>query len=113
MAPSVISVGVPMPSLTDGARPKSRTLVLSIVEALPHWNMPLTRAALFSPNGVLTSAVVRMRPLVVTWPLSSVACFSPGFLVTWLMTPPVEPRPNSIEDGPIRTSIASSANVSR
>ena len=111
----MIWVGVPMPNLTAGAKPKSCTVVISTVEALPYWNMALTRAALLlsCPNGTFTSAVVRTRPLVVTEALSSVAFFRPGFFVTWLMTPPVEPRPNSSEDGPNRTSICSRAKTSR
>ncbi len=109
------SVGVPMPSLTDGAKPKSSTLLWSRVEALPTWNIPETRAALVlsCANGTLTSAVPRAKPLVVACRLSSVAFLRNGFLATWLMMPPVEPRPNSIEDGPIRTSICSSAKTSR
>ncbi len=115
MAESVISVGVPIPSLTDGAKPKSSTLVMSIDVDLPYWNMPLTRAALVLswPNGTFTSAVVRTSPFVVPITCSSVALLSDGFFMTWLMTPPVDPRPNSIDDGPMRTSTASSANRSR
>ena len=75
--------------------------------------MAATRKADVSDVGVLTSTVVRTRPLVVTEPVISVAAFSDGFFVTWLMTPPVEPRPNSIDDGPISTSTESSANKSR
>jgi hypothetical protein len=75
--------------------------------------MALTRAALSSSKGVLTSAVKRVRPLLVTDDCSSIALVFCGFFSTWLITPPVEPRPNSIEDGPIRISICSSAKTSR
>ena len=80
----MISVGVPMPSLTAGAKPKSCRVVMSIVDALPYWNMALTRAAfvLSSPKGMFTSAVPRTRPLVVTEPVSSVRFCRVGFFIT-------------------------------
>jgi hypothetical protein len=93
--------------------PKSRTSVCWRVETLPAWNIMLTRAAEDSPVGTLMSAVVRPNALVVPETVSSVDLLSVGFFRTWLMTPPVEPRPNSIDDGPISTSICSRANVSR
>ena len=54
--------------LDAGAKPKSCRIVMSSVDALPYWNMALTRAALVlsSPKGRFTSAVLRTRPLVVT-----------------------------------------------
>jgi len=57
---------------------------MSSVDALPYWNIALTRAALVlsSPNGTFTSAVPRTRPLVVTEALRSVNFFSPGFFIT-------------------------------
>ena len=69
--------------------------------------MAAMRNASSGPIGALMSAVVRASPLLVVDALSSIAFFSEGFFSTWLMTPPVEPRPNSIDDGPIRTSIDS------
>ena len=44
---------------------------------------------------------------------STVNFFIDGFFSTWLITPPVEPRPNSIADGPIRISICSRLKTSR
>ena len=38
---------------------------------------------------------------------------SRGALLTWLTTPPVEPRPNSIEAEPRSTSIRSKLKTSR
>ena len=109
----MISVGVPMPNFSDGATPKSSSSVWLRVEALPSWNMIEIRAADVSDRGWLWSAVVRTSPFVVAAICSSVACFSDGFFSTWLMTPPVEPRPNSMDDGPISTSTESRAKVSR
>ena len=43
-------------------------------------------------------------PTVQSWP--SVIGVSCGCLLTWLITPPVEPRPNRTEAGPFSTSIA-------
>jgi hypothetical protein len=57
--------------------------------------------------------VKRVRPLLVTDDWSSIALLSDGFFITWLITPPVEPRPNSIDEGPIRISICSRAKMSR
>ncbi len=36
-----------------------------------------------------------------------------GDLLTWLIAPPVDPRPNITADGPLRTSTDSRLNVSR
>ena len=80
---------------------------------LPFCAIAAMRKAEVSEVGVLTSAVARTRPFVVTEPVISVAALSLGFLVTWLMTPPVEPRPNNMDDGPINTSTESRANRSR
>ena len=71
--------------------------LLDPVAAWFTYTMPVSRSRI-AVNAALTSAVKRVSPLVVAWTLSSVALLRPGFLVTWLMTPPVEPRPNSIEE---------------
>jgi hypothetical protein len=83
------------------------------VLTLPFWNIVGMRKASFGPAGRLTSEVMRTSPLDVTEADASTYFCSEGFFRTWLITPPVEPRPNSIDDGPISTSICSSANVSR
>jgi hypothetical protein len=75
--------------------------------------MAATRNADVSSTARPTSAVVRTMPFVVTDASTSVTGLSWATLLTWLTTPPVDPRPNSIDDGPISTSTASSAKVSR
>ncbi len=112
-ADNVISVGVPMPSLSDGAMPTSRFFISSRVVGLPFCAIAATRKAAVSASGRSRSKVVRTRPLEVTEAETSVDAASDGFFVAWLITPPVEPRPNSIDDGPISTSTASSAKMSR
>ena len=112
-ADSVISVGVPMPNLTDGARPKSVFFISSRVVGRPDCAMPAMRTAVVGSTARSTSTVVRAMPVVMTDASTSVPACSCGNLLTWLITPPVEPRPNSIDDGPISTSTLSSAKVSR
>ena len=53
------------------------------------------------------SVVMRRVPSVpsVTDPL--VMAVGPACLLTWLITPPVEPRPNRMPAGPFSTSICS------
>jgi hypothetical protein len=70
-------------------------------------NIAFKRMADVSPSRTLKSPVVRTYrpvPIVVT---TSFRLASSGFFVTWLMTPPVEPRPNSIEAEPRSTSMRS------
>ena len=66
-----------------------------------------------SPSGWLTSAVARAvgpYPLVMLRVRLGTRL---GDLLTWLIAPPVEPRPNMTADGPLRTSTDSRLNVSR
>ncbi len=112
-ADSVISVGVPMPSFNDGAMPKSVFFISSRVLVRPDCAIPETRTAVVASVARFTSTVVRAMPLVVTDASTSVTAFNCATLLPWFTTPPVDPRPNSIDDGPISTSTASSAKVSR
>jgi hypothetical protein len=50
------------------------------------------------------SSVARRTLAVLSTPVPSSWAASVGSLLTWLMTPPVEPRPKRIEDGPFNTS---------
>ena len=49
----------------------------------------------------------------MTLPVTEPKVLFCGCLVVWLITPPVEPRPNRIEEGPFSTSIDSTLKGSR
>ena len=75
--------------------------------------MRLTRAALVAEIGWFRSAVARYRSLLPSSPLTTSSGVRNGALLTWLIAPPVEPRPNSTADGPLRTSTESRSKLSR
>ena len=75
--------------------------------------MAFRRKAEVCERGAFTSVVRRVRPSVPR--VTSAASRVPirGVLLTELMAPPVDPRPNSTEDGPVSTSTVSVSNGSR
>ena len=75
--------------------------------------MALTRSAAEADSGALRSAVIRARSSVPTLKAAAWNGCSVGALLTSLTTPPVDPRPNSTDDGPVSTSTASRSNGSR
>ncbi len=72
-----------------------------------------TRNAEVSSIGRLTSVVTRNDGCVPAITVAVANGVRVGTLLTWLITPPVDPRPNSIDDGPCSTSTASSEKTSR
>ena len=81
-ADNVISVGVLMPNLSVAASPASFLSVKSRVLPSPACAMPNTRTAAFSDKGLLTSNVLRTKPVDVTEPCISELSFNVGFLDT-------------------------------
>ncbi len=71
------------------------------------------RSAEVSPVFRLKSPVKRMKSPLPSVKLTSLALARTGCLLTWLTTPPVEPRPNSIEAEPRSSSTRSKLKVSR
>ena len=101
-------MSVPMPKATDGAMPKRRYSAASRADMPLRLPIRLRRNAEFSrPSmGRSISVVKRNVRSVPTVPVPAVIGASCGCLLTWLITPPVEPRPNRIEAGPFSTSIS-------
>lgn len=97
----------------EGAIPQRSPVTRSRPGASPLKPIRFSRRAATPPNGWFRSAVTRPWGPLPAVPLTSWTGVSFGVLLTWLMMPPVDPRPNRTEEGPFSTSTDSRLKVSR
>ena len=90
-----------MPRASEGATPHRWFSTKSRSVTLARSAMAFSRKAAQSLIGALISAVPRTSLLVPTVTEPASIGRRTGVLLTWLITPPVEPRPNRVEAGPL------------
>ena len=96
-----------MPTASVGAIPSRRLFTRSRSTTSLRSSINVRRIAEDGSITQLKSPVARTRSAEPPDRLNAARGVSRGRLLTELMTPAVEPRPNSIEDGPSSTATAS------